>query len=80
MARKYTPELLAEAAAASFSIAGVLRYLGVVQAGGSHAHISRLLKRFEIDTSHFTGQGWLRGQRPGPTRPPEELLVLRPVG
>ncbi|MFG1882865.1 hypothetical protein [Micromonospora sp. NPDC049102] len=48
---KYTPELLAEAAAAAH-----MRLLGVRVSGGSHAHISRQLKRFGIDTSHFTGQ------------------------
>lgn len=80
MARKYTPELLAEAAAASSSIAGVLRHLGVTQSGGSHAHISRLLKRFEIDPTHFTGQGWLKGQRPPPKLPPEHWLRVHPPG
>ena len=80
MARKYTPELLAEAAAASHSVAGVLRHLGLPQAGGTHAHISRLLKRFEIDTSHFTGQGWLRGRSVPPKLPPEHWLRLHPEG
>ncbi|HTW17818.1 MAG TPA: HNH endonuclease [Nocardioides sp.] len=51
--RKYTPELLADAVAQSTSVAGVLRHLGLIQAGGTHAHISRMIKRFEIDTSHF---------------------------
>ena len=50
---KYTRELLAEAAANSISIAGVLRYLGIPLAGGTHAHISRKIKQFGIDTSHF---------------------------
>jgi predicted RNA-binding Zn-ribbon protein involved in translation (DUF1610 family) len=79
-ARKYTPEVLAEAAAASFSVAGVLRHLGVPQSGGAHAHISRQLKRFGIDTSHFTGQGWLRGRTLPPRRRPEEYLRVYPPG
>ena len=50
---KYTRELLTEAAANSISIAGVLRYLEIPVAGGTHAHISRKLKQLGIDTSHF---------------------------
>ena len=51
--RKYTFELLLEAVEHSTSVAGVLRYLGLNQAGGTHAHISRTIKSFKIDTSHF---------------------------
>ncbi|WP_280838533.1 helix-turn-helix domain-containing protein [Micromonospora sp. A200] len=71
---KYTPEALAEAAAAAHSIAGVMRLLGVRISGGSHAHISRQLKRFGIDTSHFTGNAHNKG-RPGPPRASSEVLV-----
>ncbi|WP_433415197.1 hypothetical protein ACQP1V_36845 [Microtetraspora malaysiensis] len=46
---KYTPELLAEAAANSLSIADVLRHLRIRWSGGTHAHISRRLKHFGID-------------------------------
>lgn len=55
--RKYSQELLEEAVAASTSIAGVLRYLGLAQAGGSHAHISRTIKKMGLDTSHFRPHG-----------------------
>ncbi len=67
--RKYTAELLGEAAAQSDSVAGVLRRLGgLSEVGGTHAHISRMLKALEIDTSHFRrdqapgawGTGWRR--------------------
>ncbi|MFE6969605.1 HNH endonuclease [Isoptericola sp. NPDC057653] len=51
--RKYTAEVLSAASAQSDSVAGVLRRLGLTQTGGTHAHISRMLKRLEIDTSHF---------------------------
>ncbi len=40
---KYTRELLTEAVANSISIVGVLRYLEIPMAGGTHAHISRKL-------------------------------------
>lgn len=55
MATKYTKEMLAEAAKGSISIAQVLKKLGKKQGGGSHVHISKKLKYFNIDTSHFLG-------------------------
>ncbi|WBB82164.1 helix-turn-helix domain-containing protein [Micromonospora sp. WMMD882] len=51
---RYTPEALADAAARSRNVTEVLRLLGVRLSGGSHAHVSRQLKRFGIDTSHFS--------------------------
>ena len=54
---KYTRELLTEAVANSISIGGVLRYLGIPLAGGTHAHITRKVKQFGIDTSHFKRGG-----------------------
>lgn len=77
---KYTPELLAEAAAAASSVADVLRYLGIPWSGGAHAHISRRLKHFRIDTSHFLGQAHRRG-RPSPRRSlPADVLVIKSAG
>lgn len=82
MRRRYTKALLEAAAKDCVSIAGVLRKLGVPQAGGTHAHISRKLKAFQIDTSHFLGQGANRGSgHKGPRKlPSEEVLVLRTHG
>ncbi|MCZ4498054.1 MAG: endonuclease [Marmoricola sp.] len=80
MARwKYTREILQEAVDASESVAGVLRYLNVLPSGGSHAHISRSIKKFGISTAHFTGQGWNRG-RTHPPPGPEHYLVLKEIG
>ncbi|SEL60558.1 HNH endonuclease signature motif containing protein [Streptacidiphilus jiangxiensis] len=73
----YTPDLLAEAAAASCSFAGVVRFLQLRQAGGTQAHIARRIRAFGIDTSHFTGQAHAKGQR-RPRTSPEHLLVRRP--
>jgi 5-methylcytosine-specific restriction endonuclease McrA len=77
---KYTKEVLEEAVAKSQSIAGVLRCLGMVQAGGNHTHIGRSIKKFGIDTSHFTGQAWNRGRTHPPRVPASERLVLMPAG
>ena len=51
--RKYTRELLADAVARSTSMAAAMRLLGVIPAGGTHSHLSRAVKEFGIDTSHF---------------------------
>jgi hypothetical protein len=77
---KYTRELLTEAVANSFSIAGVLRYLGIPMAGGTHAHISRKLKRLGIDTSHFLGQAHLRSRPSAHRLAPEQVLVVLSSG
>jgi len=65
------------------SIAGVLRYLGLKQAGGTHTHISKRLMELEVNTSHFLGQGSNRGPRHVggcKRREWEDILVLRDVG
>lgn len=75
---KYTREILAEAAANSTSIAGVLRFLGVRWTGGSHAHISRRLKKFEIDTTHFTGSVHNKGMISPRRMSAADILIVRP--
>jgi hypothetical protein len=52
---KYSEVALSEAVANSVSIAGVLRCLGLRQAGGNHASIGRKIKSYGLDTSHFLG-------------------------
>ncbi|MCX5069552.1 HNH endonuclease [Micromonospora lupini] len=74
---KYTPEALAQAAASARNITEVMRLLGVRVSGGSHAHISRQLKRFGVDTSHFTGQAHNRGVRRTTSA---QFLVQMPEG
>lgn len=54
-------------------MAGVLRLLGLRQSGGSQHHISKRIKLYGIDTSHFKGQHWKSGQ-PGPKLAPEEVF------
>src|SRR5690349_3862149 len=77
--RKYTYELLAAAAETSSSVAGVLRALGIPATGGSHAHISRMLKKLEIDTSHFMRRNPDRDPRQA-KRSAAEILVISPPG
>ena len=54
---KYTPEVLSPLVKTSLSVAEVLRKLGVrCVNGGTHAHVTRKIKAFGLDTSHFLGQ------------------------
>lgn len=50
---KYPPERLAEVAAEASSMNDVLTRLGLPQLGGYHTHISRQIRKFGIDISHF---------------------------
>src|SRR5665647_2603251 len=77
---KYTESVLRAAVEQSLSVAGVLRDLGLVPAGGTHAHVSRLIKRYGIDTSHFTGQGWRQNRTFPYSGPPGEPPAATPGG
>ncbi|MET0426528.1 MAG: helix-turn-helix domain-containing protein [Actinoplanes sp.] len=77
---KYTREILAEAVAASTTMAGVLRFLGLSLNGGSHAHLRRRIIEFGIDTSHFLGRAHNRGTVNPRRLHPDAILVLRPPG
>jgi|TARA_R110000824_G_C14731927_1_gene626399 hypothetical protein len=56
--RKYTDEQLFAAVKSSKSIAGVLKTLGLRVAGGNYAQIKKYVQSFDLDTSHWKGQGW----------------------
>ena len=77
--RKYTRELLEDVVARSTSVADVLRRLGLNQAGGTHAHISRTIKAFNIDTSHF-GRGPYPNGSEKRRLTPEQILVRMTPG
>ncbi len=51
---RHTERVLGEAAAASSSVAEVVRRLGISPVGGNQAHIGRRLAELGVDTSHFT--------------------------
>lgn len=74
MKLKYTKEQIENAVKNSASIAKSLEKLGVLPVGGNYKIIKKYIKLYEVDISHFTGQGWLRGQKPGPKRPIEDYL------
>ena len=59
---KYTYERLAPIVAEARSIVDVLRALGLKPTGGNYRSINGHMRALGLDTSHFTGQGWNRGQ------------------
>lgn len=61
--RNYTDEDIKQAVTNNKSIAGVLKELGLKIAGGNYANMKRNLQRLNLDTSHWTGQAWNRGER-----------------
>jgi hypothetical protein len=76
MGRRYTDAQLKQAVAEGTSIRQVLAALGLAPAGGNYSAIKERLQRLQIDISHFTGQGWKRGNATPvvPATPVAELL------
>jgi len=76
MKRRYTEASLREAVLSSSSFRQVLSRLGLVEAGGNYASIQRIIRELNLDTSHFSGRAWRRGETSPPRQPRslEELL------
>ena len=80
MRYRVTDEALAEAIAASVSMASVLRVLGIKATGGSNAHYKKRALALGYDLSHFTGQAHNKGKQSATRRTPADVLVLRTEG
>lgn len=63
--RLYTDEQFFEAVRSSVSIAETLRKIGIVPCGGNYCLANLRIKKMNIDTSHFVGQGHLKGKTHG---------------
>lgn len=61
--RRINDGQLAEAVRESESIADVLRCFGYQPNGGNHRMMVGRIRNLGLDTSHFVGQGWARGQK-----------------
>ena len=61
--REYTDQDVVEKAKNVKSISGLLKELGLKAAGGNYSSIKRILQRLNVDTGHWTGQAWNRGQK-----------------
>lgn len=64
MNRKYTKEQLQDIAEKSFSFRQMLNKLNLRETGGNYSNIRNRCKEFDIDTSHFFGQGWNKIDHP----------------
>lgn len=74
---KRTKEEYELAISESFSIAETCRKLGIRPTGGNYRSIHNAIKKYNLDTSHFTGQGWNIGLKfnPSPAQPIKDILV-----
>lgn len=77
MSTKYTKEFLAPIVAESFSTSEVVIKIRGKCAGGSHTHVSRLIRQYQLDTSHFEYKTH-RFQPDVQKKPKELILVHRP--
>ena len=57
----YTKEWLEELCKSSSSYAQVLTKAGRKQGGGAQATLKKKIEEYQIDISHFSGQGWNKG-------------------
>lgn len=73
--RKYTRELLEPLVRSSNSVSSVLRKLGLNMGGNSHSLISKRIKEYKINTSHFKNGNQISATNN--RKKPEDYLVLR---
>lgn len=71
---KYTKELLEPIVKECKSFAQVIKSLGLSQSGGTQTHITKKIREYEIDTSHFLGQSWSKDKVLGNKYPIDEYL------
>lgn len=74
--RSWTEEQLREAVRASFSIREALSKIGLKPAGGNYKQFNNYIQEYNIDISHFTGQGWNSGSRFRPITPAKNLVEI----
>jgi Zn finger protein HypA/HybF involved in hydrogenase expression len=78
MKSKINDTEFSEIVKSSLSIAEVIRKCNGVPAGGNYRSIKKRITQLNLDTSHFTGQGWNVGERfksPVKAKPLVEILV-----
>ena len=76
MRHSYTIEEFKKSVEESYSIAQALTKLGLSPRGGNYRVFKKFQKLYNIDTSHFTGQGHMKGKTHNfNTVPLSEILV-----
>ena len=58
MRKKYTREDLENVAKKSLSWRQMILHYGLKETGGNYSSMQKRCEKYQIDTSHFTGQGW----------------------
>jgi len=74
---KYTKEKLEPIVKISNSISEVIRKLGLKITGGTHSHITKCIKKYNIDCGHFLGQSWNKGTISTRRKSPEQILSIK---
>lgn len=77
--RSWTDEQLIAIVKESRSVRMVIMKLGLIPAGGNYVQVYYRIKDLNLDTSHFKGMGWSRGEQGLPNKnkiPIEDILVL----
>ena len=72
--RKYTKEQFIQAVKENNSIRQLLCSLKVAPHGGNYRVANNYIRKLNLDTSHFTGQGWNKGMVIGPKRSLDDYL------
>lgn len=73
---KYTKELLSDIAGQSISVSDMLRKMGNIPiTGPKHAHLTKKLKEFDVDCSHFKNGGQIIADNKRKT--PEEIFSTK---
>lgn len=77
MASRKAREEFVIAARNALSLAGMCRNLGLKPCGGNYKIIHNAIKEYNIDISHFTGQGWNKklNFKPFVAKPIEDILI-----
>lgn len=77
--KRRDPIEVARAIANARSAASAIRSIGLIPAGGNYATLYALIREYNLDTSHWTGEGHLRGRTHNWSRetPLAQILVNR---
>jgi hypothetical protein len=64
MSRKYTKEILEDKVKNCTSWRQLIFAFSLKEAGGNYKNLQKKCEEFNIDTSHFNGQGWNKISHP----------------
>jgi len=75
---RYTDKQLKIAVKKSKSTANVCRLVGIVPIGGNYKTINSKIKKLQLNTDHFTRQGWNKGMKfPGKQGIPLKSIMVK---